>query len=520
MKMKSVLVLSLFSHGITSAGAFVAGGPTAIRSATASIPPSASFVGITGSCLHGRKRVEEDASTDESSPACTENHHHKIGWRRRVMSRLRRNRGSLEATATAEETPRTSPDTVDQFILENFEKISPEQLFSTLEQTQYTIDSSPGRGPFYEAPVELPIVEEATTSSSASNATVDFASSFAFDHEEDEELLLDCVLPISLIGSTSSFEGGSQVRKVVRNWFQNLLTNCFCDWAAEEPANLQVRCSPTGNVLPQILRGELQCNARAEFDRLVFNFLRLSGGTIEGSRLGLNLLAFTVDRSKGLGSTPNQDEDNNSGQPTNTPRKTRRLLENKKMMPRYRNQFDLHAHDCTLTQDDLFESSCVRNGLRNLIRRILKRKHIQAKSVELTSISILEMTNKLSVKGVVEVFHGARVAFEVRTNIGFKNRGHVVTFPGLELSLSSPDMNMGFFVPISDVELDIGHNARIRECILDGDKKQVKLSASVTITPEHTQKLSRRYTQSSDAFSAKFSYDVGAWLTRIGRFSL
>merc|ERR1712008_548299 len=114
-----------------------------------------------------------------------------------------------------------------------------------------------------------------------------------------------------------------------------------------------------------------------------------------------------------------------------------------------------------------------------------------------------------SVKGEVNV-HGARVAFEVRTDIGFKNRGHVVTFPGLELSLS-----MGFFMPISGIELDIGHNARIRECILDGDKKQAKLAASVTITPQHTQKLSEEYTQSSQAYSARFSYDVGGWLTRI-----
>ena len=414
------------------------------------------------------------------------------------MSRLSRKRGSLEAVATGDETSKSHhPTTVDQFILENFERLSPEQLFSTLESAQYVLDASAEgatMSPFFETPVELPVVEQ------EENVTADF----------------DCIVPSSAIGETSSFEGGPPIRKAVRNWFQNLLTNCFCEWAAEEPVNLQVRCSPTGNVLGQLLRGQLNCNARADFERLVFSFIRLSGGSIEGSRLALNLLAFTVDRSKEA-----KDGDGDGDEKTTKSPAGRSgpfsFVETKKMLPRYQTQFDLHANDCILTQDDLFESSCVRNGLQNLVRRILKQRSIKTTSVILESIVI--QNGKVSVKGEANVkgVLPTRVSFEVRSGIGFSHRGHVLTFPGLELSVS-PDL--GFFVPISGVELDIGHNARIRECTLDSVKQQLRVAASVTITPVHTLKLGEAYTQSSHAYSAKFSYDVGRWLTRIGRFSL
>lgn len=495
----SLLLLGLLHHGMMrSAGAF----PVVIPPIRGTVrgPFANSLVrDHYRSRLNARRNHHTDSEQSVDGTA-SRKELKKPGWRRRVLSRLRGKSGSLEAVATADETLQ-SHETVDQFVLENFERLSPEELFSTLENAQYVLDASADAcdqtaSPFFESPVELQVV-----ATNSSEAFYDFAK----QHEDDSQLLLHCIVPSSVIGETSSFEGGPPIRKAVRNWFQNLLTNSFCDWAAEEPVNLQVRCSPTGNVLGQLVRGQLNCNARADFERLVFSFLRLSGGSIEGSRLALNLLAFTVDRSQ----QPKENIDNRTSR--NGPLG---MLESKKLLPRYTSQFDLHANDCILTQEDLFESSCVRNGLQNLVKRILKGRAIPTTSVVLEGITIQD--GKVCVKGEANVrgVIPTRISFEVRSGIDFTHRGHVLTFPGLELSVS-PDA--GFFVPIPGVELDIGHNARIREFTLDGD---LRVSASVTITPVHTLKLSEAYTQSSQAYSAMFSYDVGRWLTRIGRFSL
>ncbi|CAB9522879.1 expressed unknown protein [Seminavis robusta] len=469
--------------------------------------------------------VSGDSSNAEASSAG------KPGWRRRVLSRFRRNQdgSSLEARSTLqreEETVvpppflMTNHPTVDSFIMENFERLSPEQLFSTLEQSNFVLDGSGSTDTssvFFETPIELPL--DGTSS---------------LEQQQEQVDLLDCAVAASQIGATSSFEGGPLIRKMARNWFQNMLTNCFSQWAAEEPVNLQVRCSPTGAVLPALLRGQFFANARVDFDRIVFPFIQCSGGgSIEGSSLALNLLAFTVDRSAERKATPSSGnsqvvDDKNApsnkkrsapkaDSPTADSSRRTRLLDAKKASPRYLGRFDLHANDCTFTQEDLFASRCLRNGLQNLVKRIMKRRGFRSKSVVVSDISILD-NGKISCKGQANVDGMIpKVSFEVRSGIAFKNRGHVIAFPGLELSLS-PDM--GLFVPIPNVELDVGHNARMRELVIDGTKKFLKLGFSVTITPEHTRKLSEEYTQCSDSFSAKFFYDVGRWLTRIGRFSL
>ncbi len=110
---------------------------------------------------------------------------------------------------------------------------------------------------------------------------------------------------------------------------------------------------------------------------------------------------------------------------------------------------------------------------------------------------------------------GAPLSFEVRSGISTSSRGHVLTFPGLEVSLNR---DMGLFVPVvPHLDLDVGHNARFRQIEIDGKQKHLRLSASVTITPQSTIRLND-YVQSSEAFAAKFSTDVGQWLTQIGKF--
>ena len=495
----------------------------------------------------------------------------KPGWRRRVFSRLRRKRsqdsihahstrGSSSSTSTSRNmnavgtmdeimrdqrgsfAPFIMKDNLDQFVLDNLEKLSPEQLFRTLQESSYVLDSSGDSAfqPFVPSPLQEILPPIATTNSTASlsvgstSVLESTATAIPTDSSNsmavlgvDENQLLECLVPTSQLGAkVPSFEGGPLTCKAVRTWFQNVLANSFTQWATEAPVNMQVRCSPTGSVLWSIMRGELECDARIDFDRIVFKFIRLSGGSLEGSRLALNLLGFTVDKSKCIvpellkGTISKKDVNDTTLEAISaTQAKTSLLWKAKAHRPRYQRQFDLHANDCIITEQDLFESSCVTNGLRNLLARILKRRGIRTSSIEVRGIEILK-NGKIACKGQATVLGliPQTIPFEVRSGIDFNRRGHVVTFPGLEISLSP---GVGLFVPVHPtMELDIGHNARLRELSIHGDKKFVKLAASVTITPHHTLKLNQEYTQSSDAYAARFSYDVGRWLTRIGRFSI
>lgn len=131
-----------------------------------------------------------------------------------------------------------------------------------------------------------------------------------------------------------------------------------------------------------------------------------------------------------------------------------------------------------------------------------------------TFFLILQPSGKLSIQGSAKTLFDSSLKFEVRTGIDFTTRGHVLTFPGLEVAINTP-----LFVPVLPaIDIDVGHNARLRDIIIDGRAKFVRLSASVTITPERTIRLLTDYRQPSEAFSARFSVDVGRWLTNIGNF--
>jgi hypothetical protein len=128
----------------------------------------------------------------------------------------------------------------------------------------------------------------------------------------------------------------------------------------------------------------------------------------------------------------------------------------------------------------------------------------------------LQPSGKISIKGEAKTLFDSPLSFEVRSGISSSCRGHVLTFPGLEVSLSR---DLGLFVPVvPNLDLDVGHNARFGRIEIDGKRRHLRLSACVTITPKKTIQLND-YVQSSEAFSAKFSTDVGQWLTRIGNFT-
>lgn len=125
-------------------------------------------------------------------------------------------------------------------------------------------------------------------------------------------------------------------------------------------------------------------------------------------------------------------------------------------------------------------------------------------------------SGKISCSGHAGTVFGTKVPFEVRSGIDMSSRGHVVRFPGLEVSLGP---SLGVFMPVvPEIDLDIGHNARLHKVHVDGRRRRVTLSASATVTPTHTMKLGQ-YRQPKDSYSAQFSFDVGRWVTSLGNFA-
>ncbi|KAG7363454.1 hypothetical protein IV203_026814 [Nitzschia inconspicua] len=285
--------------------------------------------------------------------------------------------------------------------------------------------------------------------------------------------------------------------------FEKILTSRVVNNALEEPENFRVEVEPLENTMSRLLlKGQFRANAKISTGRLVFRPIRFSKGTLELEEVTLNLLGFLQ-------------------QPTSQPKSSDMKKDSTKQttgdgVVRYPKQFDIHVQDLTMTRHDLLFSPCVKNGLRRLLINILKDRGVQSSSIRITSIDILS-SGKISCVGDAKTHFGSPIPFEVRSGISFANRGHVLTFPGLEVSLNR---DLGLFVPVvPTIDLDVGHNAVFRRIRIDGKRKEIQVDASVTITPDRTIRLMKKYVQSSEAFAARFSYDVGQWLTRLGRFT-
>jgi len=271
---------------------------------------------------------------------------------------------------------------------------------------------------------------------------------------------------------------GSPATRVTRMWYQNIVADLLDRWSKGNHVNLNVNVEPSPLSL---LRGHLRCDATANFDRIVFGAIRMSGGRIQAQGLAVNLWSFTS-------STPQ----------------------------RYPFQFDFVAQNITFTQEDLFESNCIRNGLSRLLARVVKQTGVTSSTVRINSIEILP-SNKMSIQGEATTLFGSSVPFQVRSGLATTGRGHVLNFPGLEISISSSAE--AFFVPVlPPITLDLGHNAQLTKVTVDGVAQQLRVCARVTIIPTHTRKLPD-YMQSKNSYAASHSVDVGRWLTKLGNFS-
>lgn len=281
----------------------------------------------------------------------------------------------------------------------------------------------------------------------------------------------------------SNADGGSPLVRLTRPWVQSLLEGLLDKWSQGAHVNMNVHCHPQSKTL-DLVQGRFACDASVDFDRIVFGPIRMHRGRIEVSRLALGLWSLT---------------------PSAIPIKGHRYL----------NQFEFYARNVTFTQEDLVQSKCIRNGLKNLLVRILKLQGTKAVRIIIEAIDILP-NGKISCRGATKTAFGKILGFEVRCGLAFTSRGHILTFPGLEISLNPA---LGIFVPVlPDITLDLGHNAQLLDLDIDGKAAAMTVSARVTIAPHHTLKLNK-YQQSQEAYLAQYSVDVGRWLTRLGNFS-
>jgi hypothetical protein len=115
------------------------------------------------------------------------------------------------------------------------------------------------------------------------------------------------------------------------------------------------------------------------FDRVAFHNLKLSGGgTVNVRDLTLDLPSTLLPRR---GGGHNEDKNPAAGQgkdPQQMPGDDAQHIKTAKRNYRRRfpSSFEFRARDVVLTQDDISESSCIRNGLEKLFNRILKRNKI------------------------------------------------------------------------------------------------------------------------------------------------
>eukprot|EP00588_Corethron_pennatum_P002028 CAMPEP_0194301094 /NCGR_PEP_ID=MMETSP0169-20130528/61611_1 /TAXON_ID=218684 /ORGANISM="Corethron pennatum, Strain L29A3" /LENGTH=277 /DNA_ID=CAMNT_0039051317 /DNA_START=804 /DNA_END=1637 /DNA_ORIENTATION=+ len=249
------------------------------------------------------------------------------------------------------------------------------------------------------------------------------------------------------------------------------------------------------------------------FDRLAFRNIMISGGGAVRA-VGMRISA-----------------------PAFAPGAAGRYLRNNKVFTegRFAGQpIEFHIDDCVLTQWDIQESSCIRNGINNLLNRILTRvstnnpvvsmltNNEALMRVKLESVDLLPSdTGRIMCKGLASTKSGMEVPFELRTGVTVMGQGHVLEFVNMEL-VFNPNF-IPVVVPVYSrlpITLDMGNNFKVKHLSINGRKKQVELNAKVTVTPgmKDEQRNAYRSVRREDVKST-YKCDVGCWLTNIGRFS-
>jgi len=461
------------------------------------------------------------------------------GWRRRILGKISRRRqlqgrhggsessSSLPFSAIEQEEGQTGTvesfvvynqemqDGNDAFIARNFDSLVPDAVLPVVQLDQKK--SSP-------VPHSLSQEVDSKVHGSSKPPIIDseyFDVSITPAKPNTGAVKKISSAPEPAATSTSTTPANTKKGLVCR-LLENVLTERIGQrWTTETPTNLKVDISSSidkyNNIGRLLFKGLYRADATLSSDRIVFPNIRFSSVRLQMEKVTLNLMGFYENHSQFKREMQKQRQGNqdqvgrqiNTFSPSTSTKATGKA--------RYPKQFDLHIEDLTMSRHDLLFSPCIKNGLRQLLINVLKDRGVRSDSIRITSIDILR-NGKISCIGEAKTHFASAppVHFEVRSGISFGKRGHVLTFPGLEVALNR---DIGLFVPVHPtLDLDVGHNMKFRNIVIDGRQKLLKIAASVTITPDRTR-LTQDYVQMGDAFSALFFYDVGQWLTRLGRFS-
>lgn len=384
-------------------------------------------------------------------------------------------------------------------ILEDFDLYTPSDVFPNMTFDEISLP--------YVGPLDDFLKEDIDAATAETDSVDDDDFLLEDELELDELVAQETTLQPSMM---KPHHRAAVVHRMTKSYFESLLRGLFHRWSVKPARSLTIDVQPKRFVMTQLVRGKLKANAKVAFRDFVTAPIQLSSGSVEAKRLTLNLWSFTPDYMR-------------------------------QGIRRYPSQFDFHFNDLVFSEDDLIKSRSIRNGLQRLLTRILKGAGVSSNQVKVTSIRILvssmtgsceypvsmtlrltslfpslQPSGKIACSGEAGTSFSGLIPFEVRSGIDLSSRGHVVTFPGLEVSLQP---SLGVFMPVfTEVDLDMGHNARLLSVDINGFMKTLSFSGKVTVTPEHTLKLSE-YLQTTESLGAQYNFDVGQWLTKLGNFT-
>lgn len=179
------------------------------------------------------------------------------------------------------------------------------------------------------------------------------------------------------ISSRKMNNSGSPAKKWSRNLVEGALEKKLHCWSVEPPENMHINSKPLGNVVGRLLRfGELGSDVKMTFNRLCFRNFRISGGgRLDASKVHMNTLRFIPPI---IGTVLGHM---NFGPQTNG---------------RFASAFEFYAQDCVMTNEDIQGSSCIKNGLENLLCRVFKRMNF----VDSTELKVERVNISVSFKSV------------------------------------------------------------------------------------------------------------------------
>lgn len=261
-------------------------------------------------------------------------------------------------------------------------------------------------------------------------------------------------------------------------WLENFLGEMIHNWSAEKPELINVRVWPKKASYVTNREDDIDIS----IDKAVFEAIQFSKLRLQGKKVHTNVLNNRFPRFR-----------------------------------RHPKQFDCDFNDFTFSEEDMIKSNCIRNGLlKDNFQRILARVPVLGDHITIESIDSIEVLpgNKLACSG-----YASSRPFKVQSRIAHSSSGHVISFNDIEISSSLiPNLPEIPLRKIRSYDIDLGSNTQLRCINLDAGQKRLTLNGKFTITPDQTLKLNK-YQQTMESYSAKFYFDVGRWLTRIGRFN-